>query len=155
MSRARERYPASVERAIAEADGTLTRRGSKFEARVPWLPAMADIPPFKVPLIAKGSRPPSGMNKLESDWAMVLEAQKYNGEIKWWMYQPMSFNLGNGAKYRPDFGVLKADNEYVLYETKGHWREAARVRIKVASAMHPFRFIAITRVDGAWKEERF
>jgi hypothetical protein len=47
----------------------------------------------------------------------------------------------------------------LLYEVKGMWREAARVRIKVAADRHPFRFIAVTkrlvRDGGGWKEELF
>ncbi len=38
---------------------------------------------------------------------------------------------------------------------KGHWEDDARVKIKVAAEMYPFRFVAITssRKDGFAYEE--
>jgi hypothetical protein len=46
-----------------------------------------------------------------------------------------------------------------MREVKGHWEEDARVKIKVAASIYPFRFIAVTaraRKDGGgWVLEEF
>ena len=38
---------------------------------------------------------------------------------------------------------------------KGFWEDDARVKIKVAAEVFPFRFVAITRSKDGWKEEDF
>jgi hypothetical protein len=110
----------------------------------------------KTSVKAKGRLPDTGMNGLETRFAGILEARKASGEVLWYMFQPMGLNIGTGAKYRPDFGVLLSSGEFVFYETKGFWREASRVRIKVAAALFPFRFIAVkwSKKDG-WDYEEF
>ena len=96
------------------------------------------------------------MNKLESAYSEHLELQRSAGEIRWHRYAPMRLRLADGAYYKPDFGVWKRDGSFELHETKGFWREAARVRIKVAAELFPmFRFVAIKRVGGNWVREEF
>lgn len=111
---------------------------------------------------AKG-RPPtklkSEMNGLESRYALLLEAQKRNGLILDYKYQPEKFKLAKGAYFTPDFMVLDKDGLVEVHEVKGHWEEAARVRIKVAAELHTwFLFRAVTPVKGQpgrWKVEDF
>lgn len=86
----------------------------------------------------------TGMNGLETWYAEDLEARRRAGEIQHWAFEPVRFKLGEGAWYKPDFMVMLADGEIQFIETKGHWEEAARVRIKVAAELHPFKFIALT-----------
>ena len=49
--------------------------------------------------------------------------------------------------------------EMECHEVKGFWQDDARVKIKIAAEMYPFRFIAITAgkaVNGSrWKIEEF
>lgn len=106
--------------------------------------------------LARAAAQPRGMNKLEALYAEHLELLKAAGEIKWHRFEPVKLRLATGAYYKPDFGVLTRDGQFALHETKGHWREAARVRIKVAAELFPmFRFVAITRVGGNWRREEF
>lgn len=111
---------------------------------------------------AKG-RPPTKvrgrMNGLESRYALLLEAQKRNGELLDFKYEAEKFRLADGAWYTPDFLVLTADGFVEIHEVKGHWEEAARVRIKVAAEQHAwYVFRAVSPVKGKrgqWKVEVF
>lgn len=117
----------------------------------------ADVsaPPFNAPAIEQKRPPVRQMNKLECAYASHLEALKLAGEVLWHRFEPMKLRLANGAYYKPDFGVKLRDGSFEFHETKGFWREAARVRIKVAAELFPFKFIAITRDGGNWKREEF
>ena len=143
--------PAGFLRALAEAEQIAEQQGSIAAAH-----EAQCLKQFPTPA-ARGSVPPDGMNGLERDWAQVLEARRVAGEVLWWRFQPWALNLGGGAKFRPDFGALLApDGEITCFEVKGFWREAARVRIKIAASIHPFNFVAVTRdSSGAWIEEAF
>lgn len=78
-------------------------------------------------------------SKLEASFADFLELSLKSGAMGWYRYEPMSFRIGPDARYRPDFGALVLPTrELWLYEVKGFWREAAKVRIKVAADMYPF-----------------
>jgi hypothetical protein len=130
----------------------LARRGVKGSR------AVVDVsdPPFKLPASAQGKPPVRGMNKTEAAYAEHLQALYVAGRVLWWRFEPIRLRLANGAYYKPDFGVKLLDGSFELHETKGHWREAARVRIKVAAELFPmFRFIAVTRDGGNWKREEF
>lgn len=117
-------------------------------------------PPFKPPAnaagaFARGLPLEAGMNGLEGEYAQHLDLLKHAGQVIWWRYAPMRLRLADGSYYKPDFGVLNCDCLFELHETKGFWREAARVRIKVAAGLFPFKFIAITKKNGAWEREEF
>jgi hypothetical protein len=95
------------------------------------------------------------MNKTERHRAIQLEAMKRDGQIRDWGFEAMSLKLGAGAYYTPDFMVIENDGTLRFEETKGHWREAARVRIKVAASLFHCQFTAMRLVKGAWEEEEF
>lgn len=117
--------------------------------------------PFQLPAneagaFARGQLPADKMNKTEAAYAGFLEARKIDRDILWWRREPMRLRLADGSYYKPDFGVLTRDCLFELHETKGFWREAARVRIKIAAELFPFKFIAITRAKGGgWEREEF
>ncbi|MFA7254136.1 MAG: DUF1064 domain-containing protein [Patescibacteria group bacterium] len=94
-------------------------------------------------------------NGLEQAYARRLEQLRAAGEVLWWRFEGLSLRLADGAHYKPDFAVQLADGTIELHETKGHWREAARVRIKVAAEQFPFRLLAVQLVDNHWKFEEF
>lgn len=98
--------------------------------------------------------PPPYRSKTEQRFAQHLDLQFKAGEIKGWKYEPMRLNLGGGAWYKPDFEVIEDDLSITLFEVKGFWREAARVRIKVAAANFPeFRFVGVQEKRGTWEYE--
>lgn len=133
----------------------LQRRGAAASA------VDVSAPPFSPPhneagAFARGRLPSEKMNKTEAAYAGHLELLKRGGEVLWYRFEPLKLRLADGSFYTPDFGVLTRDCLFELHETKGFWREAARVRIKIAASIYPFKFIAIKRTDnGGWAEEVF
>lgn len=96
-----------------------------------------------------------GMNKLEAKYALYLDEQMAFGFVARWNFEAVKLRLADGAWYTPDFRVILPDGTEEYHETKGFWREAARVRIKVAAELHPYRFIAVQWKDNAWHREVF
>jgi hypothetical protein len=98
------------------------------------------------------------MNKWETDYAQLLEYSKREGLIMWYQFEPIKLWLGEGAWYTPDFAIMTAlcegPQQLQFHEVKGFWREAAKVRIKVARSMYPFTFKTMRKVHGAWVEEQ-
>lgn len=102
-------------------------------------------------------RPPrdGGMNKTENAYAEHLAARQQAGEVLWFAFEALRLRLAEKTFYNPDFAVQLADLSLEVHEVKGHWEDDARVKIKVAAAMYPLRFVAVQRVQGAWKFETF
>ncbi len=91
-------------------------------------------------------------SKLERDFALHLAVEEGIATY----YEPFRLRLANGAYYKPDFMVINPDRTMTIFEVKGHFREAAKVRVKVAASLHPyFRFIVVTRSEGVWHLEEF
>jgi hypothetical protein len=108
------------------------------------------------PCEAKPAKPKRGMNKWETLYASVLEGNQRAGLIVWYEFEPMRLRLADRSFYKPDFCVIGADGTVNFFEIKGFWREASRVRIKVAARLFPWaRFVAVTKRDGGWHEEEF
>lgn len=110
--------------------------------------------------IAAGERHRRKMNRLESAYAQYIELERLAGVWQWWAYEPLKLRLASGAYYKPDFALVDLTGRLVLHETKGFWREAARVRIKVAAELYPhFRFVAVTRqrakAGGNWMFKQY
>lgn len=128
-------------------------------------PVDVSNPPFKPPhnpagRYARGRRrPPGEMNKTETAYAAHLEAKKNAGMIHWYAFEAMKLKLADNTTYTPDFAVLADDDVLEFHEVKGFWEDDARVKIKVAAALFPFRFIAVKanpkRDGGGWKREHF
>ena len=106
-------------------------------------------------MIAKGALKTPYRNKTEEAYAKKLELATACGEVAWWAYEGISVKLAEGAHYRCDFAVMLPDGTFEFHEVKGFWREAARVRIKVASSLYPFRFIAVKKNKAGWEVEEF
>lgn len=106
-----------------------------------------------------GANKKARMNKLEAEYAQVLDVQLRVGDIKWWAFEPFKLRLAQATSYTPDFGILTNDGRLEFAETKGFWREDARVKIKVAAEIFPFKFVALTKCKvkdgGGWKIEEF
>jgi len=127
--------PESVRRAIAAAFPPKPR------------PAGASRP------VGRATRVPgavAGMNKLEAAYGEHLERRRAAGEIAEWRYESTKLRLADGAWYTPDFRVVLPNGEVEFHETKGFMREAARVRLRVAAEMHPFRFLLVKRAGVEW-----
>ena len=104
---------------------------------------------------------PDEMNRLEKAWADELTLAHNAGEITWFGYEPVKLYLTSGklTSYTPDFMVRLPDGTIRFDETKGFWREDARVKIKVAADKYRllFKFQALTLLSKGrgWKIEQF
>lgn len=95
------------------------------------------------------------MNRTEERYAELLQARKAAGEIADWWFEAVTLRLANRTGFTPDFMVQLPNGTLELHEVKGFWREDARVKIKVAAALFPFRFVAVRWEKKAWVMEEF
>lgn len=95
------------------------------------------------------------MNKTEAAYAEHLQAELRAGRIVWFVFESVKLRLAKATHLTVDFFLLTAAGELEAHEVKGHWEEDARVKIKVAAAQYPFRFIAVQRDGSSWKTEVF
>lgn len=108
------------------------------------------------PSHAKASKPTvDAMNGTERKYADYLEQCRKRGDILRWDFEPVKLRLADSTFYTPDFRVILHDGTEEYHEVKGFWRDDARVKIKVAAEMHPYRFIAVSLVKKQWHTEVF
>lgn len=123
----------------------------------------ADIsaPPFMLPAnaagaLAKGAMTPRKMNKTEAAYNDHLNYLRRDGHVLWHDFECIKLRLADDTFYTPDFAVLVRDLSLEIHEVKGFWRDDARVKIKVAAEMFPFRFKAVSKqAGGLWRFEEF
>lgn len=94
-------------------------------------------------------------NKWESEYGLELYRLRQSGFIKWYGFEAMRLRLADGCHYTPDFTVVNADGTVTFHEVKGHVREAAMVRFKVAVEQFPnFCFMMmgkrLVKDGGGW-----
>lgn len=108
---------------------------------------------------ALGRLPVGSMNKTEAAYASHLHLQWRSGLILWYKFEAVKLRLADATFYTPDFVVLPASGYLEMHEVKGFWEDDARVKIKVAASIYPFKFIAVTarakKDGGGWKVEEF
>ena len=90
----------------------------------------------------------SRMNKWEQQYATTLRLRQHAGEVRAFWFEPIKFRLARLGFYTPDFMVILEDWSVVFHEVKGHMREDANVKIKVAAEQFPFPFYLITKEKG-------
>ena len=99
------------------------------------------------------------MNKTETEYYQYLKTLEQANEIIWFKFEGLKFKLANNTTYTPDFVVMNKDGLIELHEVKGFWMDDARVKIKVAADMYPFKFMAIKKrtkkQGGGWEIEEF
>ncbi|WP_254427802.1 hypothetical protein [Stenotrophomonas bentonitica] len=99
---------------------------------------------------------PGEMNKTEEAYAAHLTLQLAAGAIAWFRFESVKLKLAEKTHLTIDFFVMTAAGDLEAHEVKGFWEEDARVKVKVAAAMYPFRFLAVQRAPGGgWKTEVF
>lgn len=102
-------------------------------------------------LQALGRMKAGRMNNAELAYSKILELRKHAGEVLWYSFEGITLRMADRTTYTPDFAVMLANGEMEMHEVKGFFQDDAKVKIKVAAAMFPFRFIAI-RMKGAKPE---
>jgi len=105
---------------------------------------------------ALGRMKAGSMNKTEASYAQTLGLLKKAGDVLWFRFEGLKLRLGDKCFYTPDFAVMRKDGLLECHEVKGYWKDDARVKIRVAAEMYPFRFLAVTvgRL-GRWETEVF
>lgn len=96
------------------------------------------------------------LNNTERKYAAKLEVQKHAGEILWWAFEPMNLRLAEKCFYRVDFMVLTKTGALEVHEVKGGYiTDDSLVKIKVAAAKFPFKFIIHQLTKEGWVEREF
>ena len=107
-------------------------------------------------MAVRGSEKPTASpyrSKLEAAYANKLEMEKRAGTIKGWLYEPFSFKLAEGKRYRVDFvtwGIAGVE----CIEVKGKWvknRRDGMTHLHWAAQRFPF-FIwrLVWRSNNGW-----
>lgn len=108
---------------------------------------------------ALGRLPVGQMNKTEIAYAAVLEGLKRAGLVQWYRFEGLKLRLADKTFYTPDFAVMRDDGVIECHECKGFWMDDAKVKIKVAAEMYPFRFMAAKqrakKAGGGWEYQVF
>lgn len=121
-------------------------------------------PPFAFPdaragRFALGRLKTGEMNRTEAEYAGHLGDLQRALEVHWFKFEGMKLRLADNTFYSPDFVVMTATYALECHEVKGFWTDDARVKIKVAASIFPFRFIAVTKrpkkAGGGWEVEEF
>lgn len=99
------------------------------------------------------------MNATEADYGAILSARVIAGEVAWYRFEGVKLRLADNTFYTPDYAVMLTTGELECHEVKGFWMDDARVKIKVAAEMYPFRFVAVKkrtkRDGGGFSQEEF
>jgi hypothetical protein len=104
---------------------------------------------------ALGRLPVGAMNKTEAAYDAYLKLLQRAGEILWHEFEGVKLRLADKTFYTCDFAVLPASGLLEMHEVKGFWQDDARVKIKVAAAKYPFKFVAVTKKGSGWEREEF
>jgi hypothetical protein len=152
--------PEAFRAVIAAAPPPVVPPSAMPAGLAPADPIPADLPPGGP--LASVEPPARGMNETERQFAGHLERLRLAGLVLWYAFEPIRVRLADRSEvwYKPDFGAVMADWRFVLFEVKGRWREAARVRIKIAASLSPFPFIAVRKGGSSgglptWSFETF
>ncbi len=98
-------------------------------------------------------------NRTEAAYELYLRSLQMAGEVVWYRFEGIKLRLADNTFYTPDFCVMLADGQMEVHEVKGFWSDDARVKIKIAAEMYPFRFLAIKacakKDGGGWTVEEF
>lgn len=98
------------------------------------------------------------MNKTEAEYAKILEARRACGNVLWYRFEGVTLKLADNTRYTPDFIVMLDSGELEAHEVKGSMsfiQDDAKVKIKVAADIFPFRFILVAprakKNGGGWE----
>lgn len=100
------------------------------------------------------------MNRLESQYANHLEAERAAGRVLWWKFEGIKLRLADGCFLTVDFAVMTNGGGTMplgnleMHEVKGFMEGDALVKLKVAASLYPFRFVLVKakakKDGGGW-----
>jgi hypothetical protein len=111
------------------------------------------------PRFALGRLKAGQMNRTEAAYASHLDLLKTAGEILWYRFEGIKLRLADNTFLTVDFAVMMADGTLEMHECKGYMEEDANVKLKVAAASYPFRFILVRKKaekdGGGWTKTEY
>jgi len=140
------------------------KRGERAPPLAHASPIDVSNPPFKMPpnkagRFALGRLPVGAMNKTEAAYDKHLAERAHAGEIIWHKFEGIKLRLADNTFLTVDFMVLPVSGFLEAHEVKGFWEDDARVKIKIAASLYPFKFIAVTprakKHGGGYSVEEF
>jgi hypothetical protein len=94
------------------------------------------------------------MNGMELEFYNMLELRRLAGEFSHVYFEQVTLKLAPDLRYTPDFAVYDDQGLLSFYETKGHFRDDARVKIKMAAEIFPMHsFYLARKIRGCWDYE--
>lgn len=110
-------------------------------------------------LYALGRLPTGTMNRTEAQYEAYLTDLQHKGIILWHKFEGVKLRLADNTFYTCDFCVVASSGIVEMHEVKGYWQDDARVKIKVAASLYPFKFVAVKAIakkhGGGWEREEF
>jgi len=98
-------------------------------------------------------------NKTEAAYENYLKALQAVGDVLWFKFEGFKLRLADNTFYTPDYAVMVRGGGMEMHEVKGYWLDDAKVKIKIAADMYPFRFLAVKakakKDGGGWAVEEF
>lgn len=92
------------------------------------------------------------LNKTERSFLDLLREREQRGIIEQIGVQDMTLKLADDCRYTPDFRAV-VDRRLTFYETKGFFRDDAKVKLKVAARQFRWaRFVLVTKEKQGWIE---
>jgi hypothetical protein len=117
-------------------------------------PVKAETAPTGLPrVLARGQMSVRKMNRTESAYNAHLWLLRHAGEVIWFDFEAVKLRLADDTFYIPDFIVMLPDGLIEFREVKGYMRDDAAVKLKVANAQFPFRFVIIRKNGDSWSAE--
>jgi hypothetical protein len=92
-----------------------------------------------------------GLNKTETRFCAYLPVIHNGMKVH---AQAITFSLGNGVRYTPDFVIEHPSGQLFAYEVKGFMRDDAAVKIKVAASTYRAIQFWLTWWSGDWRFQR-
>ncbi len=115
-------------------------------------------------------RAPGERNKLEAAYEAHLEGLLRAGLIRGYKFEGLKIKLADNTWFTPDFLVFANDDVVELHDTKGTttkksangvktkapWcEEDAKLKLKLAAELFPFRFCIIFKTEDGWQRRDF
>ena len=127
---------------------TISDLPPRYQAQVLGQRVAPELAPAK-PMLRQSAAPK--LNKTEAAYLEVLRDRYPGCDVH---AQCITLKLANGCRYTPDFAVF-GDGLIEFHEVKGHMRDDAAVKIKVAAAQFPaWAFWLVWRKGGQWQQQR-
>lgn len=156
---------ANMERAFAQEVCTCPPHVRECLEDCPSLRSLGKRKPQVMGKAIEKPRDADRMNDTEKAYQTeVLAPLLRQGLIARFDFEPEKLRLADNTYYSPDFRVVAVGGLVAFHEVKGFWRDDARVKIKIAAELHPYKFVAVMvkkiakKRGGGWsfsREEEF